>query len=126
MYNWNDIYRGKYIHTIVMNTITKKQSNEKVTKYYVSMTDKFMSGWGMADNRTNKLVIECDSYEEALIVQDNAQHRTEMKYINICINKPYYNQEYYLTNYYSKNDGYESWFKKGYFQKAAYERRMRE
>ena len=57
-------------------------------KYYVSMTDKFLSGWGMADHKTNKLVIECDSYDEALIVEQNAKNRSEMKYINICFNKP--------------------------------------
>jgi len=27
----------------------------KNQRYYVTMTDKFMSGWGMAANKTNKL-----------------------------------------------------------------------
>jgi hypothetical protein len=80
-----------------------------MAKFYVSMTDKFMSGWGMADNRTNKLVIECESYAEAEIVESNAKNRREMKYINICSNKPYYNQKYYYTSYHNKED-YESWF----------------
>ena len=29
-------------------------------KYYVTMTDKFMSGWGEAAGKVNKLVIECE------------------------------------------------------------------
>ena len=33
---------------------TKKQ------KVFVSMNDKFLSGWGPAKNKINKLVIECD------------------------------------------------------------------
>jgi hypothetical protein len=59
-------------------------------KIYVTMTDKFMSGWGNAKNKTNKFIIECDNWEQAEIIQRNAQKRSEMKYINICINKPRY------------------------------------
>jgi len=32
---------------------------------YVTMTDKFMSGWGMAEGKTNKLVLECKNLHEA-------------------------------------------------------------
>ena len=32
---------------------------------YVTMTDKFMSGWGMAKGKTNKLVIECENSMQA-------------------------------------------------------------
>ena len=31
----------------------------KIRKYYVTMTDKAMSGWGMAKNKTNKYVVIC-------------------------------------------------------------------
>jgi hypothetical protein len=81
-------------------------------KYYVSMTDRFMSGWGMAENKTNKLVLECDTYQEAEIVYNNAIKRPEMKYINICINKPYYNPSRYYVSEHNKTD-YSTWFKKG-------------
>jgi hypothetical protein len=47
--------------------------------YYVTMTDKFMSGWGEAQGKNNKLVISCDTYEEAQIVEENARRRKEMK-----------------------------------------------
>lgn len=59
-------------------------------KIYVTMTDKFMSGWGMAANKTNKFIIVCDNWEQAEIIERNAKKRSEMKYINICINKPRY------------------------------------
>lgn len=62
----------------------------KTKKYYVTMTDKFMSGWGMAANKTNKLIIICDTYEQAEIIKRNANKRNEMKYVNICISKPRY------------------------------------
>lgn len=79
------------------------------TKYWVSMTDKFMSGWGHAEQKIDKLVIECDLWNEAQIVERNALRRSEMKYVNICCNKPYYNQRYYKVDYRSKPD-YASWF----------------
>ena len=62
----------------------------KNKKYYVTMTDKFMSGWGMAANKTNKLIIVCDTYEQAEIIERNANKRNEMKYVNICTSKPRY------------------------------------
>lgn len=62
----------------------------KKHKYYVTMTDKFMSGWGKAQGKTNKLVIECDTWEQAQLIEKNANKRSEMKYINICTKKPYY------------------------------------
>lgn len=85
-------------------------------KYYVSMTDKFMSGWGMAANQINKLVIECDSYEEAVIVYNNAINRSEMKYVNLNITKPYYNQDNYEVSRHDKSD-YSTWFKEGAFKR---------
>ncbi|HJX79185.1 hypothetical protein [Glutamicibacter sp.] len=85
-------------------------------KYYVSMTDKFMSGWGMAKDKVNKLVIECSNYDEALIVEQNARNRSEMKNVNICMNKPYYNQNQYYVSWHNKQD-YSSWFEKGYFKR---------
>jgi hypothetical protein len=58
--------------------------------FYVTMTDKFMSGWGMAENKTNKFIVVCTTWEQAETIQRNAVKRSEMKYINICISKPRY------------------------------------
>ena len=88
-----------------------------MTKYWVSMTDKFMSGWGMADKKINKLVLECDSYDEALIVEQNARNRSEMKYVNICTRKPNYNRDWYYVSEHNKTD-YGSWYKSGYFKRS--------
>ena len=86
-----------------------------MSKYYVSMTDKFMSGWGHARGRTNKLVIECDTYDEALVVQSNAEARSEMKYVAICERKPYYTKDRYFVSFHSKQD-YKNWFIPNYFK----------
>ena len=91
----------------------------KKNKYYVTTTDTFMSGWGCAENKINKLVFICDSYKEALIVKDNAEHRTDQKYINIRSNKPYHllNNDRYLTQIKTKED-YNCWYKENYFNKS--------
>ena len=73
------------------------------------MTDKFMSGWGMADKKNNKLVFICDSYSEAITVENYAKTRSEMKYINICSTKPYYNAKYNFVQYKDKTN-YPSWY----------------
>ena len=48
-------------------------------KYYVTMNDTFMSGWGYAEGKINKLIFECDSYKEAEIVAENARYRGGIK-----------------------------------------------
>ena len=59
-------------------------------KIYVTMTDKFMSGWGMAANKKNKFIVICDNWQQAETIQKNAEKRSEMKYINVCVTKPRY------------------------------------
>ena len=65
---------------------------------YVTMTDKFMSGWGCSEGKINTYVIECESHQQAQICAKNARLRSEMKYINIVSKKPYYNQKRYLVS----------------------------
>ena len=89
-----------------------KTEEEKI--YHVTMTDRVMSGWGRAEDRINKLVFVCHSYKEAKIVEDNAQNRTDMKYINISTKKPYYNHQRYLVQFKTKED-YKSWYIPNYF-----------
>jgi hypothetical protein len=78
--------------------------------YYVTMTDMFLSGWGKAQNKINKLVLKCDSYDDALIVEQYAKTRSEMKHINICMNKPYYNKDRYYVSLHDKTS-YSNWYK---------------
>lgn len=84
----------------------------KREKVYVTMTDKFLSGWGRAEGKINKLVFVCDNLEEAERIADYARTRNEMKYINITYNKPYYNNNRYLVQFKDKKD-YPEWYKGG-------------
>ena len=67
--------------------------------FYVTMTDRFLSGWGMAEGKINKMVVECDTREQAETIEKNARNRQEMKYINITTRKPYYNSNKYFTSW---------------------------
>mgnify|MGYP003338133550 FL=1 len=58
--------------------------------FYVTMTDKFMSGWGMSEGKTNKLIIECQNITQAMQIQRSARNRREMRYVNIRTTKPHY------------------------------------
>ena len=84
--------------------------------YYVTMTDKFMSGWGRASGLINKLIFPCETWAEAKIVADNAANRSDQKYINIRTSKPYYNSNRYLAQVKTKDD-YSSWYIEGFFKK---------
>lgn len=69
-------------------------------KYYVSMTDKFLSGWGMAENKISKYIIICNNLEQAREVAECAGRKdSEFKYINIATKKPYYNSRRYVVSY---------------------------
>jgi hypothetical protein len=57
-------------------------------KYYVRMTDKVMSGWGRAEGKTNVLVIECDTWAQAVAIEKAAHDRREMRRIEICSTRP--------------------------------------
>ena len=70
---------------------------------WVTMTDKCMSGWGQAEGKTNKMIIECETWEQAETIARNARKRPEMRYINICCNKPRYN----LNRIYPSYKSYE-------------------
>lgn len=87
-----------------------------MTVYYVSMTDKFMSGWGGAKGKIAKYVLICKNVEEANIVYDNAIHRKEMKYVSMGTAMPKYNPKKYQVTYADKNKA-PNWYKAGYFRK---------
>ena len=85
-------------------------------KYYVTMNDKFLSGWGCSQGKINTLIFECDSMEEANIVYDNAKARGDMIYVNICTRKPYKNSKTHYVQWKNKEE-YPSWYIKDYFKK---------
>lgn len=83
--------------------------------FYVTMIDTFMSGWGAAKGKINRLIFECETLEEAETVKENAENRTDMKNINILVDKPSYNSTTTLTQFKNKED-YPNFYKLNYFK----------
>ena len=82
--------------------------------YYVTMTDKFLSGWGKSEGKINKLVFECETYMEAEIVEKNANNRDDMKYVNIVRNRPSYPSSTHFTQHKTKEDS-SNWYRPNSF-----------
>jgi hypothetical protein len=79
--------------------------------YWVTMTDKFMSGWGKAQGKTNKLVFTAKDREEAQIIARNAKHRGDMNYISISLSKPHYDPRHYYIQFKNRHSS-PNWYKK--------------
>lgn len=80
-----------------------------MSKIYVTMTDKFMSGWGKARGKKNKLVIECNTTKEAEAVARNAKKRSEMVNVNVRHTKPKYDRRRYFPSFKKCKDLGEIW-----------------
>ena len=57
-------------------------------KWYVSMIDTCMSGWGRAEGMTNRHVILCDDIHDADRIERRASEREEMERVTITRGKP--------------------------------------
>jgi len=80
--------------------------------YYVTCTDKFMSGWGGAEGLINRLILPCETEEEAWIVYDNANGRTDQKNVHVCTTKPRLKSSGYLYQVMDRDDA-KPWYREG-------------
>ena len=82
---------------------------------YVTMTDKFMSNWGLAKDKIAKYIYVCDNMQEAKIVRDNAKSRSDQAQIKITKTKPYYSEKQYLVMWENKEDS-PKWYQEDAFK----------
>lgn len=88
------------------------------SNYYVTMTDTMLSGWGEALDKKNKLIILCDTYDQAEVIADNAEKRDEMKSIKIGSGlTPRYSDSDYKITFRRYKDLGEVWTKKNEMKK---------
>lgn len=73
---------------------------ENGIEYFVTATDRFMSGWWNSNNKISKMVVCCKSLEQAREIAMNFESRSELNRIDICGKKPYYSPNRYDVNYY--------------------------
>lgn len=70
-------------------------------KYFVTATDKTMSGWGCAEGKIAKRVIVCDTWRQAQRVADamtNKPSREGWRYINKTSRMPRYSDKKYVVS----------------------------
>ena len=71
-----------------MSQHVTQQSELPDAPFYVTTTVRFMSGWGKSRGLTNRLVLACESQQEANRVADYARGRSDQKNVRICTTKP--------------------------------------
>lgn len=60
-------------------------------KIYVWATDKFLSGWGVAEGKIHKQVVECDNWADADRILNGFNSRpSEFKHVNHGYRLPYW------------------------------------
>ena len=82
--------------------------------YFVCATDKFMSGWGRAENKTAKRIIICRTYREAQRIADAFKRNPNsyMIYVNIRTSFPNYPVNKYISSYSLYDDfNNDNWMK---------------
>lgn len=100
--------------------------------FYVTCIDTFMSGWGHATGRINKLIFLCESPEDQEIVTANAMARNDQRDVrtyppsdppsdlritkgkNYNLNTRSGSAKYVQIK---TKDDYPSWYEKDYFKK---------
>ena len=77
--------------------------------YYVTTTDRFMSGWGPAKRKDNRLIFPCESMAEAMRVDSYAKNRGDQMRVFICTSKPKVRAHHYTQV--KTKDQYPNWYK---------------
>ncbi len=92
-----------------MSTIINSQSEIPLTPFYVTATDNFMSGWGPSKGKNNRIIVPCESYEEAEYVERYAKSRSDMKRVLVCAKKPKLNTKINLYSLFDREDS-TAWY----------------
>ena len=74
-----------------------------MAQYFVVATDKFMSGWGRAKGKISKMVCVCESHQKADEILSKWEKRSDLSYLAIKRQKPYYAPGRYDVAWYDEN-----------------------
>ena len=83
-------------------TVLDEVCNISDFPYFVTMTDKYLTGWGMAEGKTAKRVYLCKSLkiaQELVKRLEERKHTSNMVNIKLCSNLPNYNSAKYVVSY---------------------------
>lgn len=79
-------------------------ATKKKTIWYVTATDKFLSGWGPATGKKHKLIVKCNGLQQALKVKSNMEKDRTLSYVNYTTTKPSYPSSRYTTKWMEAKD----------------------
>lgn len=88
-------------------TVLGEVKNLNEYRYFVTMTDTMLSGWGNADGKTAKRIVLCKYFRDAQIIVsglNNCKNRNGMRYINISCKFPKYSENRYTVSIDEFND----------------------
>jgi uncharacterized lipoprotein YehR (DUF1307 family) len=71
---------------------------------YVYATDKFLSGWGHAENKIHKQVAICQNWNEANKMLDGFGSDSSYKNVNWTYRKPYFSPSRYTCTFRPASD----------------------
>lgn len=84
----------------VITTVLGKVYEIQESDVFVTMTDKYLSGWGCASGKIAKRVMICPNRQKAELIKDrlnNPKHL--MKNVNIVYSLPRYNSKRYTVSF---------------------------
>ena len=90
-----------------VTTVLGEVKNLSEYRYFVTMTDTMLSGWGRAENKTAKRIVLCKTFRDAQIIVNglnNCKNRDGMRYINIAFKFPKYSKKRYTVSVDEFND----------------------
>jgi hypothetical protein len=70
-----------------MATTITNSSEIPAAPYYVTCLDTYLSEWGEAEGKANRLILPCQDFAEAEVVCNNALGRSDMKSVHIHTGK---------------------------------------
>ena len=85
-----------------VTTILDEIVNIERGMWFVTMTDKFLSGWGCAQDKIAKRVYICKDRQQALKLYDRIiarQPKCEMTHVNTNYRMPYYSPAKYFVSW---------------------------
>ena len=101
-----------------MATTITHRSEIPEAPYYVVCVDTFLSGWGKAENKINRLILPCKDSEEAEIVASNARGRGDVKSVNIHSQKPRLRRPNFSLWQVMDRKSARAWYKPGRWTKT--------
>jgi hypothetical protein len=85
-----------------VTTILDEIVNIERGMWFVTMTDKFLSGWGCAQNKIAKRVYICKDHQQAAELYSRIiarQPKCEMTHVNTTPRMPYYSPSKYFVSW---------------------------